>query len=88
MSTCEEGVKQGVKGIGRSSFVAGKWGDVFFGSFPVKLPGDRDTENICLNPLYVLHKGEREPESMCVFREKDKEEDVSAAAGGITQAAR
>lgn len=48
-------VKQGGKKIGRSSLVAGKWGDLFFGSFPVKFPGDRDTEKIYLCTRTVLH---------------------------------
>lgn len=55
-------VKQGGREIGRSSLVAGKWGDLFFGSFPVKFPGDQDTENIYLYTHYVLHKREGEPE--------------------------
>lgn len=57
-------VKQGGREIGRSSLVAGKWGDLFFGSFPVKFPGDQDTENIYLYTSYVLHKidGEEERE--------------------------
>lgn len=55
-------VKQGGREIGRSSLVAGKWGDLFFGSFPVKFPGDQDTENIYLYTRYVLHKRDGEPE--------------------------
>lgn len=55
-------VKQGGREIGRSSLVAGKWGDLFFGSFPVKFPGDQDTENIYLYTSYVLHKIDGEPE--------------------------
>lgn len=55
-------VKQGGREIGRSSLVAGKWGDLFFGSFPVKFPGDQDTENIYLYTSYVLHKRDGEPE--------------------------
>lgn len=34
-------VKQGGREIGRSSLVAGKWGDLFFGSFPVKFLGTK-----------------------------------------------
>lgn len=48
-------VKQVGKKIGRSSLVAGKWGDLFFGSFPVIYPGDQDTENIYLYTHNVLH---------------------------------
>lgn len=55
-------VKQVEREIGRSSLVAGKWGDLFFGSFPEKFPGDRDTENIYLYTHYVLHKREGEAE--------------------------
>ncbi len=55
-------VKHGGREIGRSSLVAGKWGDLFFGSFPVKVPGDQDTENIYLYTSYVLHKRDGEPE--------------------------
>lgn len=61
-------VKQGGREIGRSSLVAGKWGDLFFGSFPVKFPGDQDTENIYLYTHYVLHRRECEPE-----RERESE---------------
>lgn len=61
-------VRQGGREIGRSSLVAGKWGDLFFGSFPVKFPGDQDTENIYLYAHYVLHKRERTTER----REKEK----------------
>lgn len=46
--------------IGRSSFVSLKWGGLFLGSFPVKCPGARDTENISLYPCFVLHKSQRE----------------------------
>lgn len=67
-------VRQGGREIGRSSLVEGKWADLFFGSFPAKLPGDRDTENIRLYTNYVLHKelvnqrdGAHEDRSACVL---------------------
>lgn len=37
---CVSDVKQRRREIGRSSLVAGKWADLYFGSFPVKFPGD------------------------------------------------
>lgn len=64
-------VKQGGREIGRSSLVAGKWGDLFFGSFPVKFPGDQDTENIYLYTSYVLHTRDGEPER----RERERQEE-------------
>lgn len=33
-------VKHRWREIGRSSLVAVKWADLYFGSFPVKFPGD------------------------------------------------
>lgn len=48
-------VKQGGKEIGRSSLLARKWGDLFFGSFPETFPGDQDTEHIYLYTHNALH---------------------------------
>lgn len=54
--SCDMSTSRGGRRFGRSSFVAGKWGDLFFGSFPVKFPGDEDAENICLYTPCVLHR--------------------------------
>lgn len=82
-------VVQGGREIGRSSLVAGKWGDLFFGSFPVKFPGDQDTENIYLYTSYVLHKKDGEPEReregahevRCVIKE-DRGREVKCHCAG------
>lgn len=65
---CVSDVKQRRREISRSSLGAGKWADLYFGSFPVKFPGDQDTENIYLYTSYVLHKKKKVCE-----RERERE---------------